>query len=171
MVVSLQCEHSTANTHGNLPMTSISRYNDIMMNATASQITGVSIAYSTVCSGTYQRKHQSSASLAYVWGIHRGPVNSTHKGPVTRKMLPFDDVLHRSLSNRRTSQVVCKAAGGQINIKMTSYQYRKSHCGDKTILRPSYLHNGISYTGKTTSLYWDGAQNVFLNIDDGLIHC
>ena len=29
---------------------------------------------------------------------------------------------------------------------MTSYQYRKSHCGDKTIWRPSYLHNGISYT-------------------------
>ena len=43
------------------------------------------------------------------------------------------------------------------NVKMTSYQYRKSHCGDKTILRPSYLHNGISYTGKTTSLYWIGA--------------
>ena len=41
---------------------------------------------------------------------------------------------------------------------MTSYQYRKSHCGDKTILRPSYLHNGISYTGKMISLYWIGAQ-------------
>ena len=37
---------------------------------------------------------------------------------------------------------------------MPSYQHRKSHCGDKTILRPSYLHNGISYTGKTASLYW-----------------
>ena len=37
---------------------------------------------------------------------------------------------------------------------MTSYQYRKSHCGDKTILRSSYLHNGISYSGKMTSLYW-----------------
>ena len=45
-------------------------------------------------------------------------------------------------------------AGPRFNIKMTSYQYRKSHCGDKTILRPSYPHNGISYTGKTTSLYW-----------------
>ena len=43
--------------------------------------------------------------------------------------------------------------GPWFNIKMTSYQYRKSHCGDKTILRPSYLHNGISYTGKMTSLY------------------
>ena len=44
--------------------------------------------------------------------------------------------------------------GPWLNIKMSSYQYRKSHCGDKTILRPSYLHNGISYTGKMTSLYW-----------------
>ena len=42
------------------------------------------------------------------------------------------------------------------NIKMSSYQYRKSHCGDKTILRPSYLHNGISCTGKMTCLYWIG---------------
>ena len=48
-------------------------------------------------------------------------------------------------------------SGGWFNKKMSSYQYRKSHCGDKTILRPSYLHNGISYTGKTTSLYWIGA--------------
>ena len=43
--------------------------------------------------------------------------------------------------------------GGWFNIKMPSYQYRNSHCGDKTILRPSYLHNGISYTGKMTSLF------------------
>ena len=48
-------------------------------------------------------------------------------------------------------------SGPRFNIKMTSYWYRKSHCGDKTILRPSYLQNGISYTGKTTSLYWIGA--------------
>ena len=51
-------------------------------------------------------------------------------------------------------------SGPQFNIKMTSYQYRKSHCGDKTILRPSYLHNGISYTGKMSSLYWIRAQSV-----------
>ena len=41
--------------------------------------------------------------------------------------------------------------GPRFNIKITSYQCRKSHCGDKTILRPSYLQNGISYTGKMTS--------------------
>ena len=47
--------------------------------------------------------------------------------------------------------------GAWFNIKMSSYQYRKSHCGDKTVVRSSYLHNGISYTGKTSSLYWIGA--------------
>ena len=48
---------------------------------------------SSVCSCADQRKHQSSASLAFVGGIHRWPVNSPHKGPVTRKMFPFDDVI------------------------------------------------------------------------------
>ena len=63
------------------------------MGAMASQITGVSIVYLTVCLGVDQRKHQSSASLAFVRGINRWPVNSSHKGPVTRKMFPFDDVI------------------------------------------------------------------------------
>ena len=44
--------------------------------------------------------------------------------------------------------------GPWFNIKLSSYQYRKSHCGDKTVVRSSYLHNGISYTGKMSSLYW-----------------
>ena len=44
--------------------------------------------------------------------------------------------------------------GPWFNIKMPSYQYRKSHCGDKTVVRSSYLHNGISYTGKMVSFYW-----------------
>ena len=68
-------------------------YTDIIMSAVASQITCVLIIYSTVCSGADQREHQSSASLAFVRGIHRWPVNSPHKGPVTREMFPFDDVI------------------------------------------------------------------------------
>ena len=59
----------------------------------ASQITSLMIVYSIFYSGADQSKHQSSASLAFVWGIHRSPVNSPHKGPVTRKMFPFDDVM------------------------------------------------------------------------------
>ena len=63
------------------------------MSAMASQITSLMIVYSTVYSGTDQRSHQSSAPLAFVRGIHRWPVNSPYKGPVTRKMFPFDDVI------------------------------------------------------------------------------
>ena len=68
-------------------------YNDVMMGAMVSQITSPTIIYSTVYSGADQRKHQSTASLAFVRGIHRWPVNSPHKGPVTRKMFPFDGVM------------------------------------------------------------------------------
>ena len=59
----------------------------------ASEITSLTIVYSTVYSDADQRKHQSSASLAFVRGIHRGPVNSPHKWPVMPKMFPFDDVI------------------------------------------------------------------------------
>ena len=68
-------------------------YNDVTMGAIASQITSLPIVYSIVYSDADQRKHQSSASLAFVRGIHRGPVNFPHKWPVTRKMFPFDDVI------------------------------------------------------------------------------
>ena len=70
-----------------------SHYNDVIMSALASQITSLTIVYSTVYSHTDQRKHQSSASLAFGWGIHRGPVNSPHQWPVTRKSIPFDDAI------------------------------------------------------------------------------
>ena len=63
------------------------------MTTMASQITSLMVVYSTVYSGADQRKYQSSASLAFVRGIHRGPVNSPHKWPVTRKMFPFDNVI------------------------------------------------------------------------------
>ena len=67
-------------------------YDDVIMGAMASQITSLTIV-STVYSDADQRQHQSSASLAFVRGIHRGPVNSPHKWPVTRKMSPFDDII------------------------------------------------------------------------------
>ena len=73
-------------------------YSDVRMGAIASQINGLSVVYSTVCSGGDQRKHQSSASLAFVRGIHRWPVNSLHKKPLTRKMIPFDDVIMWNLN-------------------------------------------------------------------------
>ena len=63
------------------------------MDWKASQITSLTIVYSAVYSGADRRKHHSSASLGFVRGIHRWPVNSPHKWTVTRKMFPFDDVI------------------------------------------------------------------------------
>ena len=71
-------------------------HSDVMMGTMASQITSLTIVYSTVYSGTDQRKHQGSASLAFVRGTQRRPVNFPHKGPVTLKMFPFDDVIMKS---------------------------------------------------------------------------
>ena len=68
------------------------------MGAMASQNTSFTIVYSAVYSGEDQRNYRSSESLAFVRGIYRLPKNSPHKGPVTRKMFPFDDVNMRKLS-------------------------------------------------------------------------
>ena len=68
-------------------------YSDVIMDEIASQITSLTIVYSTVYSDADRRKRQSSASRAFVRGIHRSPMNSPHKWPVTRTMFPFDDVI------------------------------------------------------------------------------
>ena len=90
------------------------------MGAIASQITSLTIVYSTVYSGADQRKHQSSGALAFVRGIHRGPVNSLHKWPVTQKMFPFDDFII-------------------ISMKTPSYQYRNFHGKDEMASHQFYL--------------------------------
>ena len=94
----------------------ILHYNDVIMSLMAFDITSLTIVYSTVYSVTDQRKHQSSASLAFVRGIHRWPVNSPHKGPVTRKMFPFDDVI---MDNLRCSQ--CQRFCQNDNVSVSVY--------------------------------------------------
>ena len=77
--------------------------------------------------------------------------------------VPITNPTHPIWRLQRTQSSVKLAPGPRgrpgpwFNIKMSSYQYRKSHCGDKTVVRSSYLHSGISYTGKMSSLYWIGA--------------
>ena len=88
------CSHKCDGNH---------HYNDVIMGAIASQITSITVVYSTVYSGADQRKHDSSAFLAFVRGIHRGPLNSLHKWPVTRKM--FDDVI--MLKSKETQKKIC----------------------------------------------------------------
>ena len=94
-----QCDkcYKTKNVH--LQMRLSLHYNDVRMGAIPSQITSLTIVNPTVYLDAGQRKHQSSASLAFVWGIHRWPVNSPHKWPVKRKMFPFDDVIMVNLTS------------------------------------------------------------------------
>ena len=88
----IYCTPTTATTRQQQKI----HYGDVIMGTIASQITSLTIVYSTVYSDADERKHQSFASLASVREIHRGPVNSPHKWPVTRKMFPFDDVIMHS---------------------------------------------------------------------------
>ena len=70
----------------------LSHYTDVTMSAMASQITRVSIVCPIVCSGTGQRSHQTSASLPFVRGIHRSPVDAPHNGTGTRKMFSWKTI-------------------------------------------------------------------------------
>ena len=98
-------------------------YCDLIMGPTASQITSLTSVYAIVYSGTDQRKHQSSASLAFVRGIHRRPVNSPHKWPVTRKIFPFDDVIMNfCLLNVRTLQSICDIPDFSFNIPVVEHR-------------------------------------------------
>ena len=85
--------HHTSPTAPELELAG-SHYNDIIMSTMVSQILGLAIVYLTVHScGDQKRKHKSSASLTFRRGIHPWPVNSQHKGTVTRRVFPFDYVI------------------------------------------------------------------------------
>ena len=77
------CDACVISTHSRFSFD----YSDIIISAMVSQIISL-----TIYSGTDERKAQSSASLAFVRGIHQWPVNSPYKGPVMR-LFPFDDVI------------------------------------------------------------------------------
>ena len=110
------------------------------MEAIASQITSLTIVYSIVYSEVDQRKHQSSASLAFVWGIHRGPVNSPHTWPVTRKMFPFDDVIMKILE-QPCSQISKTLGSTSIWYRSDTFASDRYLIDVKSILR--YLLSGM----------------------------
>ena len=91
------------------------------MSTMASQITGVSIVCLAVCSCADQWKHQSFASLAFVRVIHQWPVNSPHKGPVTRKMFPFDHVI-MALSGVAMLCMPCRKKANELRLYVVTYQ-------------------------------------------------
>ena len=68
-------------------------YNDVTMTTMASQITSLTVVYSTVYSDADKKKTSKLRVTGLCVGNSPGAVNSPHKGPVTRKMFPFDDVI------------------------------------------------------------------------------
>ena len=96
------------------------------MGSITSQITSLTIVYSIVYSNADQRKHQSSASLAFVRGIQRGPVNSPHKWPVTRKMFPFVDVIMVSQHLLKMDTKIHKISSRCQSLS-DNYLYRNPH--------------------------------------------
>ena len=117
------------------------------MSAMASQITCLTIVYSTVCSGANQIKHQSSASLAFVRETHRWPVISPHKWPVTRKMSTFDDVnIYRTtrLVATRYVKVWQNSCHGNV------YKYWQSISGSLV----DHMHSPIYLAGNSIHKLW-----------------
>ena len=106
-------------------------YYDAIMGAIASQITSLTIVYSTVYSDADQSKHQSSASLAFVREIHRGPVNFPHKWPVTRKMFPFDDVIMKDPDCTYSVRHFNSSLPGQNGHRFTDDTFRYIFLNDK----------------------------------------
>ena len=121
---------------------------DVIIGVVASQITSLTIVYSTVYSNADQRKHQSSASLAFVRRIHLGLVNSLHKWPVTRKMFPFDDVIMMSAILPRPQCVrswsICINDASLVGLAVSFW------CGDHSRCRLSQWE---------TTLHWVHTEN------------
>ena len=87
------------------------------------------------------KKHQSTASLAFVRGSHRGPVNSPHKWPVTRKMFPFDNVIMFAsriiiLPNRRIIQL---RAYIYMKLRLTNYLNVLHGCENWLLMKWMYF--------------------------------
>ena len=101
------------------------------MDSIASHITSLTIVYSIVHSGADQRKHQSFASLAFVWDIHRWPVNFPRKWPVTRKMFPLDDVImdfnHGFLTLKQQETQGCVVSTVATDVLVLKHQAISTH--------------------------------------------
>ena len=149
---------------------------DIIMGTMASQITNLTIVYSTVYSIADQRKHQSSASLAFMWGIHRWPVNSPHKWPVTRKMFPFDDVIIQSFDSHQvnwwrliSSIILDRRTKDDMTIISEQIISLITGTNDEELKIPYFWYTDGIVNGTAISLLYDYPDSKFHGADTGAI--
>ena len=119
---------------------------EVMISAMASQITGVSIVYSTICSGANQRKHQSSVSLAFVKGTHWWQVNSPHKGPVLGNMFPSIWWCHHETGDLMQDFI----------------------CWQRATTADLYQTNSMSWYSMSSWLYQEGLSPIWMTCESGL---
>ena len=135
------------------------------MSALASQITSLTIFYSTVYSRRRTKKRQRSTSQAFVQGIHRWPVNSLHKGPVTRKMFPLDDVT-MWMQGMPTSLDENRALTQSRDVVLPVWEILLGNGGRKAVFSPQWKFIYVYVTGTHTVLNMfnislDNRQNIF----------
>ena len=143
------------------------------MGVMVSQITSPTIVYSTICAGADQRKHQSSASLAFVLGIHRRSVNAPHKWPVTRKMLPFDDVIMMgycavkmpTLLYRRMDEAIYQSIVDHITLHIGYHMCSKRDYAGLILLVEIYETTTL-YGYVTTSEWKSGMQFSYMQLNN-----
>ena len=126
----------------------VTLHRDVIMSTIASQITSLAIVYWTIYSGADQRKHQSSVSLTFMWGIHQWPVSSPHKWPVKRKMFPFDDVI--IISHTAVSRWIVR---GLIPISQNPllHLFHIPQCSTPS----KHICSAWSTVGYATGAFWD----------------
>ena len=102
------------------------------MSMMVSQITSLRIVYSIFYLSTDKKKHQSSALLAFVRGIHQRLVNSLHKGLIMRKMFPFDDII--------MNEILCAALNWVLTTWLFSLNKTPSVISVSTWSRKRWVH-------------------------------
>ena len=120
----------------------IIRDNGVIISAMVSQISSITIVYSTVYSRRRSKEISKLKALRHwpLWGeIHRWPVNFPHKGPVTRKKFPFDDVImHACIVSTCILGCVCDWIGN-------TTKFYGNFCIDIqccwNVIRPSIIRN------------------------------
>ena len=108
-------------------------YDDVIMGVMESQITSLTSVYSTLYSSVDQSKHPSSASLAFVWGIHRGPVNSPHKCQSRGKCFH----LMTSSCCWKAHHITCCISTMKLSNMLSQLQHHKCQSGLNSFIKPS----------------------------------
>ena len=151
----------------------MAHYIDVIMTTIASQITSLTVVYSPVYSDADQRKHQSSASLAFVWGIHRDRWIPRTKGQLRGKcfhLMTSSCIIQCPITRSNVSNLECPVTPGLTTIVISAGLVLVNSGADwiltcTTIIsllgftenKSSAFHNGWQPRYKWTSQIWNVA--------------